>query len=91
MISLIKWVLITICNVLPESPFTNLIDNLYFNPTYLKYLNWFLPIDLVGTMFTAWVSCILVYIVFRIIWKIIVNIILKKLVGGVASLAKLLV
>ncbi len=90
MIAFIKWVMITICSILPDSPFADMIDSLYFNQSFLEYLNWFLPVDIVGNMFVSWVACILIFIMFRIIWKLIIDILMKKFLGTISTVAGLL-
>lgn len=84
MISLIKWVVMTVYNVLPDSPFSHMADNLNLDRNYLQYLNWFLPLDIVGNMILAWLDCLLAYIVFKIVWTIIVKLIFKKIAGLVS-------
>ena len=81
MISLIKWVILTIFNILPDSPFTHMVDDLELNRDFLQYLNWFLPLDIVGNMIIAWLDCILLYVIFFIVWKIIKLLIGLKLKG----------
>lgn len=67
MFAFIKWLITTIYNLLPESPFSQMIDNLNLNQDFMQYLNWFLPLDIVGNMMLAWLDCILAYIVFRLV------------------------
>lgn len=81
MIALIKWVIVTISNILPDSPFTHMVDELELNRDFMQYLNWFLPLDIVGNMILAWLDCILLYVIFFIIWKIIKLLIGLKLKG----------
>lgn len=81
MIALIKWVILTISNILPDSPFTHMVDELELNRDFLQYLNWFLPLDIVGNMIIAWLDCILLYVIFYIVWKIIKLLIALKLKG----------
>ncbi|MBD5525424.1 MAG: hypothetical protein HDR04_13600 [Lachnospiraceae bacterium] len=81
MISLIKWVIVTIFNILPDSPFTHMVDELELNRDFLQYLNWFLPLDIVGNMIIAWLDCVLLYVIFFIVWKIIKLLIGLKLKG----------
>lgn len=67
MFAFIKWLITTIYNLLPDSPFSQMIDNMELNQDFMQYLNWFLPIDIIGTMLLAWLDCILFYIVFRLV------------------------
>lgn len=88
MLAFIKWVLLTICNVLPDSPFSQSINSMNFDQSFLEYINWFLPIDIGGNIFVGWVACIIAYIVFRIIYKIVIQLLLKKFVAGIAALGE---
>lgn len=91
MISLIKWVVMTIFNILPDSPFTHMVDELELDRDFLQYVNWFLPLDIVGNMILAWLDCLLLYVVFYIVWliiKLIISIKLKGLFSSAALLGK---
>ena len=85
MIALIKWVVLTIFNILPDSPFTHMVDELELNRDFLQYVNWFLPLDIVGNMILAWLDCLLLYVVFFIVWKIIKLLIGLKLKGAFSA------
>lgn len=85
MIALIKWVVLVIFNLLPDSPFQKMLDGLSIDRTYLQYLNWFLPLDIVGNMMLAWLDCMLLYLVFKIVWFIVKSLLLSKL-KGIASI-----
>lgn len=85
MIALIKWVVLVIFNILPDSPFQQMLGQLSVEGDFLEYLNWFLPLDIVGNMMLAWLDCMLLYLVFKIVWKIVVGILLSKF-KGLASL-----
>lgn len=89
MINLIKWLILTIYNILPDSPFQSMVDSLDIDYTYMQYLNWFLPVDIAANMFLAWLDCILVYVVFSFaiyLAKKIAGIIIK----GAAAALKIL-
>ena len=88
MIKLIKWVVLVIFNLLPDSPFQTMIDQLSVDGDILQYLNWFLPLDIVGTMMLAWLDCMRAYILFKIIWMIVKAFLLSKLklLGSFSSL-----
>lgn len=76
----------TIYNVLPDSPFANMAEDMNLDRNFLQYLNWFLPLDIAGNMILAWLDCLLAYIVFKIVWTIIVKIIIKKIAGAISIL-----
>lgn len=90
MIKLIKWVLLTIISLLPDSPFTSIIDNLTMDGFTLEYLNWFLPLDIAAVMVLAWVQCMGLYLVFVILKEIIVKLILKKITGLISVVGSIL-
>lgn len=90
MIKLIKWVLLTIISLLPDSPFTSVIDNLTMDGFTLEYLNWFLPLDIAAVMVLAWVQCMGLYLVFVILKEIIVKLILKKITGLIGVVGSIL-
>lgn len=89
MIALLKWVVMTIYNILPDSPFPQMVDNLNLHQDFMQYLNWFLPLDIVGNMILAWLDCMLLYFLFVIIKKIVFNLIIKK-ISGMFSIVGLL-
>ena len=84
MIALIKWVVMTIYNILPNSPFTHMVDELELDRDFLQYVNWFLPLDIVGNMILAWLDCLLAYIVFKLVATIIFKIIIKKIATAIS-------
>lgn len=89
MISLIKWVVLVIFNILPDSPFQQMVEQMSVDADFLQYLNWFLPLDIIGNMMLAWLDCMLLYLVFKIVWVIIKTFFLSKL-KGLASLVSIL-
>lgn len=78
MINLIKWVVLVLFNLLPDSPFSLMLDQLSVEGDFLVYLNWFLPLDIIGNMMLAWLDCLIAYILFRIVCKILITFILSK-------------
>lgn len=87
MIALLKWVVMTIYNILPDSPFSQMVESLELNQDFLQYLNWFLPLDIAGNMILAWLDCMLLYMVFLVVKKIIFGLIIKKIAAGVNILS----
>ncbi len=63
----INIVLSWICVVLPDSPFT-LLDKSPIKDI-LPFLNWFLPVNFIIDLFSAWCSVILVYYAYSIIMR----------------------
>ena len=90
MIKLIKWILLTIIGLLPNSPFTSVIDGLSDNVFPLEYLNWFLPLDIAAVMLLAWVQCMGLYLIFVMVKEVIVKLILKKITGLVGVVGSIL-
>lgn len=87
MIALLKFVVMTIFNILPDSPFNAMVEELELERDFMQYLNWFIPLDIAGNMLLAWCDCLLVYLVFFIVWKIVTLLISIKL-KGLFSLTK---
>lgn len=75
MISLIKMIVISIFNLLPNSPFQTMFDELMIEWDFMEYLTWFLPFDICANMMLAWLDCMLVYYVFMLTKKIILMVI----------------
>lgn len=90
MIKLLKWVLMTLINLLPDSPFTGIIEELSSSELPLDYFNWFLPVDIVLVMIRAWVSCMGLYLIFIIVKEIVVKLILKKITGLIGVIGSVL-
>lgn len=90
MINLIQIVIIAIFEILPDSPFRAMFDELMIEFDFLPFLNWFLPFDICANMMLAWLDCILIYYFFVMVKKIVWDLIMSKLVtlGSVASITK---
>lgn len=71
MISLIKMIIISVFNLLPNSPFQQMFDSLMLDWDFMQYLTWFLPFDICANMMLAWLDCMLVYYVFMLSKKVI--------------------
>ena len=61
---LINPILSAILSVLPDSPFT-MLDNSPIKP-FLGYVNWFLPMDYILSVFQVWLPCIGVYYIYSV-------------------------
>lgn len=70
MIKLIKWILLTIISLLPDSPFSQLNEQLRLEQDTIQALNWFLPLDIAGNMLLTWLDCILLYIVYLLVSRL---------------------
>lgn len=71
MVTVIKWLLLTVYNILPDSPFASMVEEMELNRDFLQYLNWFLPLDIIGNMMLAWLNCMLVYFLYKLVVEII--------------------
>lgn len=87
MIALLKILIIAIFNLLPTSPFTDMIDSAFDGADFLPYLNWFLPFDICGNMMLVWLDCVLVYYGFVLVKKIILDYLINIFVSAGGSLA----
>lgn len=81
MIAILKWIVFTLYNILPDSPFRGMVDNLNLQQDFLHYLNWFLPIDIMGNMLLAWLNCVLLYVLFHMIASLMRTIIIGIIKG----------
>lgn len=81
MLAIIKWIIISLFNLLPDSPFSQMLDSMEVDSSYLQYMNWFLPFDYIGYIMLAWIDCILAYIAFLLIRRIVFNFILGKIIA----------
>lgn len=57
-----------ILNLLPHSPFMQIIDNLEEIP-YLNYINWFIPFDLMVDVTLIWLGAVALYYLYMIILR----------------------
>ena len=89
MFSIIKWFIVTLFNLLPDSPFSTMLDSMEVDTSYLQYLNWFLPFDYIGNIMLAWLNCMLVYFIFLIIKGLVFNVIISK-ISSLVSIGKLI-
>ena len=91
MLTIIRWLILTLDNILPDSPFASMVEEMELNKDFLQYLNWFLPLDIVGNMMLAWLACMLFYFLYKLVVeviKIIVKLWLssKSIIGFFAGL-----
>lgn len=87
MITLLKMLMIAIFDILPNSPFQQLIDGAFDEADFLPYLNWFLPFDICGNMMLTWLNCVLVYYAFVMVKKIVLDYLLDILLQAGSTLA----
>ena len=55
-------------NLLPDSPFTSLINQLQIND-YLNFINFFIPFDFAAMVMEAWAVVVLAYTFYNTIFK----------------------
>lgn len=80
MFQLLKFLITSLYNILPSSPFSGIADGLN-RFGFLSYLNWFIPFDVFSSLMIKW--CVVVAVIYQFdIIKGIVNGIIKKLTGG---------
>lgn len=82
--NIIAWIF----NILPDSPFRSVVDGVVYKVDFLPQLNWFVPFDTCSTILVAWLDCILVYYVFVLVKKIVLDFLVEKLMGAVSVIAK---
>lgn len=76
MLTIIQWLILTVYNLLPDSPFASMVEDMELNQNFLQYLNWFLPLDIIGNIMLAWLGCMLAYFIYKLVVQI-VKIIIK--------------
>lgn len=81
MISLVKLIIIAIFEILPNSPFRTMFDELMIEFDFLPFLNWFLPFDICANMMLTWLDCILVYYLFVLVKKVVWDLIMCNLIS----------
>lgn len=65
----VKGILVSLLLLLPESPVQGWLEE-YVNVgefTFLNYLNWFIPFDIISKIMGVWVGYILLYRLYRMV------------------------
>lgn len=75
----IKLIMLAVLSILPDSPFQTAFADM--DLSYLPTLNWFIPLDTCATVVTAWLACLLAYITFKLVYKLL----LQKIISAAAS------
>lgn len=57
-----------ITNILPRSPFRGFIDSIGQLP-FLGWLNWFIPVQDLITIFAAWLGAVAVFYLYQIVLR----------------------
>lgn len=73
MFNIIESIIVAIFNILPDSPFQTMVDGVLYKIDFLPTLNWFIPFDTCSTLMLAWLDCILVYYLFVMVKKIVMD------------------
>ena len=81
MMSILKTIINAVFSLLPDSPFRGMIDSVLYEFDLLPNLNWFLPFDICSQMTLVWLDCILIYYLFVMVKKIVIDIILPKVLS----------
>lgn len=55
-------------SVLPQSPFRTFINN-FQAPTYIKWLNWFIPVSDILNILALWLTAITLFYLYSIIMR----------------------
>lgn len=63
----LNYIMSFICLVLPDSPF-ELLDNSPIGE-YLGYINYFVPLEFMVDVLSAWTGCILIYYGYQMIMR----------------------
>lgn len=81
MLKLLSILLIALYAILPTSPIQKAFAEMEMSVDFLGWLNWFIPFDIARTITLAWLSCILAYYVYNMARKVIMDFIVRKLMG----------
>lgn len=84
MLTVIKKLILAVFALLPDSPFPDMIDSILFEYDFLPCLNWFVPFDICAELMLTWLGCILIYYLFVMVKKVVVDFILGKVVSGIS-------
>ena len=83
MISILKLVIVSIINILPDSPFRAIIDGVLYEFDFATF-NWFLPFDICATMTLAWIDCIVLYYIYVVVKKVVLDFLIKKVFTAIS-------
>lgn len=88
--SLILIILAVACNFLPDSPFKSYLNGgvLSALQSYMKYINWFLPVKEVISVLELWVACVLQYFLWEFIQKCMNSVASNSSTSGLTSVGK---
>ena len=88
--SLILIVLAVACNFLPDSPFKSYLNGgvLSALQPYMKYINWFLPVEEIICILEVWVVCIAQYFFWELCQKILNSVSSNSSTNGLTSVGK---
>lgn len=84
MINILKIIILALINLLPDSPFQTIIDGISYDVDFLPTLNWFLPFDVCAYMTLVWIHCIVVYYMYVVVKKIVMDYIIKKVFTSIS-------
>ncbi len=88
MMSILYSIITWIFNLLPDSPFQSMVDGLVYKIDFLPQLNWFIPFDIMAVMTGTWVDCILIYYVFVLVKKIVMDYLVEKFLNAVTVIGQ---
>lgn len=72
MSTIINQIIHAIISFLPNDPLANYIESInlgIISPTWLKWLNWFIPVHDMIIVFGLWVSAVLIYELIKLFMK----------------------
>lgn len=81
MLKLLSILIIALYSILPTSPIQTALADMEMGADILGWLNWFIPFDNARIITLAWLSCVLAYYVYIMVKKIIMDYIIRKLMG----------
>lgn len=78
MIQILKIIILKLFSILPDSPFSNVFDDM--DASFFYYMNWFLPVDICSNIMLTWLTAITFCYVFlfaKFILKNVVQTVMK--------------
>lgn len=80
--NIFKTVVEKIYDILPNSPFHEMYESVDMSfGDFIPYMNWFVPFDICFKIMSVWLGCIVSYYVFKLIWKIVFDVVIGKLIA----------
>ncbi len=88
MMSILYMIIEWVFSILPDSPFQSVVDGIVYEVDFLPQLNWFVPFDTCGDIFIVWLDCIVVYYVFVLVKKVVMDYLINIFMSAASVVGK---